>query len=360
MPRRYIRLVIAFAVILVSGILLSRSNKIEAPSSSLKTAPPAVSTSIASGTALSEATTSVKILFGGDIFLDRAIRRTIDARGKDYLWSEITPLLKNYPHIVANLEGPILDKPEASANSSFSFAFRKEDIAELKTIGFTDLSLANNHTLNEGTNGLINTRNALKESGINYFGDSGNAADKSYIKEEWDGQKIALIGDHDLVPQGKSEIINQIQKLHSEDYFVIAYPHWGIEYATTIPAIERERAHELIDAGADLIIGSHPHVIQPIELYKGRIIFYSLGNLLFDQYFSFGTMHGLLVGLEIDKNELKFTLYPMEQDRTYKIHMADNILKNDILKRTANSSNVPQEMQKNIQAGAFTIPRGIK
>ena len=94
--------------------------------------------------------------------------------------------------------------------------------------------------------------------------------------------------------------------------FIIVFAHWGIEYKDKETKEQVVLGHELIDAGADLIIGSHPHVIQPIEIYKNKAIFYSLGNFIFDQGFSKATKEGLGVRVVLEKNQITFKLIGLE------------------------------------------------
>jgi poly-gamma-glutamate synthesis protein (capsule biosynthesis protein) len=88
------------------------------------------------------------------------------------------------------------------------------------------------------------------------------------------------------------------------------YPHWGTEYALTPNKKQVRLAHEWIDAGVDVIIGHHPHVIQSVEVYKDKYIFYSLGNFIFDQYFSFNTTHGIGVSAEVYKDKIEYKIIP--------------------------------------------------
>ena len=330
----------------------------------------------------------LKILFGGDIFLDRSIRRQIEANNVDYPWVNIQDFLKSYKYKVANLEGPIWDRPQAAPTGSFSFAFQEGYVRKLKDLGFTVLSLANNHTLNQGQKGLENSRRFLQELGINYFGDPNNEAEFSYttfvyaneellpeleysssdpsasaegesrssLRQSADRTiKMVLVGEHDLVTINQAAILQKITELDFQGYFVVVYPHWGPEYVLTIPKIEQDRAHALIDAGADLIIGAHPHVVQPVEIYKGGVILYSLGNFLFDQGFSYDTMHGLLVEATFEDAGIKFVLYPTEQNKTFQVSLAPNEARTKMLERIVKDSLVSDEMRQSIKSGEFFV-----
>jgi poly-gamma-glutamate synthesis protein (capsule biosynthesis protein) len=88
--------------------------------------------------------------------------------------------------------------------------------------------------------------------------------------------------------------------------------HWGEEYQSKSSLLQRELAHSVIDSGADLIVGSHPHVVQEIENYQGKLIFYSLGNFIFDQSFSKETQQGFALGVELYEQENIFRLFPFQ------------------------------------------------
>ena len=110
------------------------------------------------------------------------------------------------------------------------------------------------------------------------------------------------------------EIAKTIEQVKSSNpqAFLIVSIHWGEEYQLKNSISQQRLAHKMIDAGADLIIGHHPHVVQNIEIYKERLIFYSLGNFIFDQYFSKQTQQGLAVGVEVHPKEFVFRLFPIQ------------------------------------------------
>jgi gamma-polyglutamate biosynthesis protein CapA len=117
---------------------------------------------------------------------------------------------------------------------------------------------------------------------------------------------------HGLRQSGKAEVVNEIKRLRKEVEYLIVAAHWGIEYQTYFHPTQQRLAHEFIDAGADVILGHHPHVIQPIEVYNNKLIFYSLGNFVFDQDFSTETMQGLGVGLVLNPQQITAYLFPVE------------------------------------------------
>src|SRR3989338_8887360 len=299
----------------------------------------------------------LRILFGGDIFLDRSVRRQIEAHDDDagYPWQNIESFLKQFEYKVANLEGPVVNRPRAAPTGSFSFAFQEDYVAKLKDLGFSALSLANNHTLNQGQKGLDNSRIYLEKNGIAYFGDPNNLGERSFWTTEWEGKKLAFVGKHDLIPDPQSQVLAKIVELKSQGYFVVVFPHWGAEYISEIPVDEQNKARELIDMGADLIIGAHPHVVQPIEIYKHRVIFYSLGNFLFDQGFSSETMQGLLVEAVFEEDNIKFILYPTEQNKTFQVNLASTEARHAMLDRISAGSVVSYNIKESIKSGEFAI-----
>ena len=124
----------------------------------------------------------------------------------------------------------------------------------------------------------------------------------------------------------EEEIIKAIKTVKSlnPDNFLIISLHWGEEYKLINSSAQQKFAHQVIEAGADLIIGHHPHVVQNIEKYQGKLIFYSLGNFIFDQYFSPDTQQGLAVGLEIYPKNLVYRLFPLQINLSQPVLMEQN------------------------------------
>ncbi len=249
---------------------------------------------------------TVKILFGGDIILDRYIRTVIKARSFDHIIEGIKPLLNEADFVVANLEGPVTDNQSVSVGSEFGernnfvFTFPKEVIPDLYKNNISVVNIGNNHIMNFGNDGLEQTRKALKEAGIKYFGDPNDPNYRWYVKEH-NGMNIGFVCYDQFTENGFEKTLDDLSVIKDKTDAVIVYTHWGVEYETCSNKTQQEYAHTFIDQGADLIIGSHPHVVQEVETYKDKTIFYSLGNFIFDQYFSEETQKGLLVRAIIRK-----------------------------------------------------------
>ncbi|MBI5206776.1 MAG: CapA family protein, partial [Candidatus Firestonebacteria bacterium] len=167
--------------------------------------------------------------------------------------------------------------------------------------------------------------------------------------------KIGLLGYNGLFAKNTSLIVNEIKKIKSRSDFVIVFPHWGVEYEKTPNDDQKNTAKAFIDAGADLIIGTHPHVIQSIETYKNKFIFYSLGNFIFDQYFSESTMEGLSVGILLQKKQNKIQsanyLFPINITKKSQPELAQGKTKEKILKELSEISEVDENIKASIRDG---------
>lgn len=241
-----------------------------------------------------------KVFFAGDIMLGRSVADKIKKNGAEYPFAEIKKTVYFSDYAIANLEGP-LTKLNSAPQDTMRFHFDPAQASVLSAIGFDALSLGNNHSLDQGAKGLAETVSNLSASKVAHFGE----ADGSVARFSVNGKNISVIGLQDITKKidtaAAAKIIAQ-EKLVSD--IVIVYPHWGEEYKHTHNERQTMLAHSFIDAGADLVIGSHPHVIQGVETYKGKPIFYSLGNLVFDQYFSPDTQRGLALSLNIGSTGL--------------------------------------------------------
>jgi hypothetical protein len=263
----------------------------------------------------------VKILFGGDLMFDRTIRQRMVQFGVHHPLSQLQPLFQEYDMVIANLEGPVTPWPSKSVGSAvgssanFIFTFDPAIVPMLKSSKMTIVNLGNNHILNFGQPGLESTIKYLTDGDIQFFGNTGSspAAPPRTLFTEWGGRSVALVNLNQFVPQGWEAALADVKVATMAAEIVVVMPHWGEEYTPEPNRVIQQQAHDLIDAGADVVIGAHPHVVQPWEEYQGRRIYYSLGNLVFDQYFSQETKTGLLVGLEITPdNEWQFTEYYVE------------------------------------------------
>lgn len=256
---------------------------------------------------------AVTFLFGGDVMFDRAIAQTFLAKGLPTIFEKLgNRVFWGTDAGLVNLEGPISDFPVANNNSPDNLFFHFPPAAReaLRFLKVNAVSLANNHSGNAGREGVETTRELLQSVSIQTIGGPGTV-DIARVGE-FRGQTLTLyvIGVQALqaVPD-ISELIAGYTR--DANHRVIIFPHWGIEYEPTHGARQATLAHAWIDAGADAVIGSHPHVVQDTEVYRGRPIIYSLGNFVFDQMFSPTTQQGLLVGGFFDEQGLSLFGLPV-------------------------------------------------
>ncbi|MCK5123205.1 MAG: CapA family protein [Candidatus Pacebacteria bacterium] len=244
-------------------------------------------------------TKSRKILFVGDLMLDREVENLIKKNSVLYPFQKINKFTEKYDFVFGNLEGPIVENPPSFSQKSLTFAFSKNVIEGLAFGNFDVVSLANNHTLNMKEKGLAETRKFLAEGNIKAVGDPLKCSE-NFLYQKNDLVFLAFNKTY-AKSCADEEIVKTIKLISSAspENFIIVNIHWGDEYQLTSSPAQQKLARKIIDAGADLIIGHHPHVVQEIGIYKNKLVFYSLGNFIFDQYFSKNTQEGLAVEVEI-------------------------------------------------------------
>jgi poly-gamma-glutamate capsule biosynthesis protein CapA/YwtB (metallophosphatase superfamily) len=246
------------------------------------------------------------ILFGGDMLFDRSIRSAVNEKGGDFVFTCLDPLLKAEDLVVANLEGPITEHASISEDSipgdgnNYTFTFPTSTATLLYAHNIRMVNIGNNHIMNFKLEGLNETKKYLAESGVGFFGDPDSTEPNKVARIDIQGIPFSFVNWSDWTSDNTDITAAQVKKEHDAGRIVVVYTHWGEEYK---PATAREKrlAHDFIDEGADIVIGSHPHVVQEHEIYKGKNIYYSLGNLIFDQYFDDSVDHGLMIQVIFDK-----------------------------------------------------------
>ncbi|OQA52072.1 MAG: Capsule biosynthesis protein CapA [candidate division WS2 bacterium ADurb.Bin280] len=251
-------------------------------------------------------------IFAGDVMLDRLVYHAYRNRKLEEVFSKIGNRFFSGANLsMVNLEGPIsktqIDDNIAANNLVFNFPMQTP--LALSYLNINAVSLANNHTNNAGHAGFENTVDVLNKAQISSIGSYDNRKDS--ISRVFDGPTpIALIATHELI--GPSEIEEVIEEHSLQGRFVIVFPHWGSEYSKKHVAAQEEAARKWQKAGANLVIGSHPHVVEDFEIIDGTPVVYSLGNFVFDQNFSRETNEGLIVGAVISENNIKLSFFPVK------------------------------------------------
>lgn len=237
-----------------------------------------------------------QVLFVGDMMFDRHIRSSL-ARGTDVL-GDVSDLLAAADLNVGNLEGPVTDYPSQSRGTkvgdltNMRFTFAPEIRELLLAHNFRFVSIGNNHIRDYGDEGVRQTTAYLAASGIGYVGDPSGAQTEPVIKEV-NGIRIAFVSYSDFRTGDAGRASEAIARADADATVVLA--HWGNEYEPEPSPRIRELAHSFVLAGADLVIGSHPHVIGSVEDVGPARIYYSLGNFVFDQYWERSVRCGLAV-----------------------------------------------------------------
>jgi poly-gamma-glutamate synthesis protein (capsule biosynthesis protein) len=267
------------------------------------------------------------LFFAGDIMLSRNVGTKItEAKNPNLPYLSVFEEIKNADISFANLESPFNDSG-VRVTQGLVFKAEPNTVEGLVNAGFDVLSTANNHTFDQGKAGLAYTTTWLEQNNITPVGTGtdchlGVIKEVNEIKFGFLAYSYAAYNDGGKLPDSlvcdwndPEQIKIDIQNLKTKTDFVIVSSHMGAEYKREPEPENAQRARSTIDAGADLFIGHHPHWIQTIEEYKGKYIFYSLGNFVFDQMWSQDTKEGLAVKVLFKGKKLsRISLLPVVID----------------------------------------------
>ncbi len=266
---------------------------------------------------------SITIVTVGDVMLSRTVGERIRLIGDPKApFLKTAEILEKADITFCNLESPFYDE-ESLSEEWMVFRAEPATIEGLKYAGFDIVSLANNHFGDQGVAGMIFTFTHLNENRIEYIG-AGESEEKAREPKiiERNGVKFAFLGYNDTqsaIRKGyaatskkpgvavltKENLTQDIKSAKKRAHVVIVSIHWGVEYEQSPTERQRTFAHLAIDSGASLVLGHHPHVIQPLEEYEDGYIFYSLGNFVFDQMWSEETRNGLIAKIIFEGGQIK-------------------------------------------------------
>ncbi|WP_160719050.1 CapA family protein [Bacillus sp. USDA818B3_A] len=268
----------------------------------------------------------IRLSFAGDAMMDWSVKETIKQKGPDYPFVQIKEELQSSDLSVVNLETSITS---GGTKQGKQYTFRSDPIAltGLKNAGFQLVSLANNHSLDYGQTGFTDTLANLHQYQLDYVG-GGHNREEAYKAGTYslNGKTVKILAFSKVLPDyswvatdSKPGLANgydlnliektiQIEKADAD--FLFVFIHWGVEKNRTPEPFQREWARGIIDAGADGVIGSHPHVLQGFEYYKNKPIAYSLGNFLFPDYIKGNAAQTGILHLDLDENHIKMTFVP--------------------------------------------------
>jgi gamma-polyglutamate biosynthesis protein CapA len=279
-------------------------------------------------------TDEVTLVFVGDIMLSRNIGKIMATQSNwNYFFEPVAEYLQTADLAFGNFENPMSERG-IKVGSIYSFRVDPRAVEGLVFAGFDVVSLANNHIWDYGREAFDDTRKILTDNGISYVGAGNDYAEAhTPVVKEVNGTKIAYLAYTDLLPgfllradsapavasPDMDAVARDVMNAKTlADIVVVSY-HWGNEYETIHNADQERRAKAAIDAGADLVIGHHPHVAQEVVRYGEGYIAYSLGNFIFDQNFSPDTSWGLTLSVTIkDKKILSVEERPVTFDKTFK------------------------------------------
>jgi len=231
----------------------------------------------------------------GDVIPGRSVNsQTVKQNDFTWAWKNIIPILLEGDVTLVNLESPLVLNCPVTVEG-MTFCGSQRHIEGLKAAKVTVANFANNHMGNYGKKGIEQTKQLLENNAIRISGLG------TPVILDVKGTKVAFLGFDDIGPnvspiaEADDEMIKkQISEARSYADVVIVSMHWGVEYTDKPSERQVILAHLVIDSGADLIIGNHPHWVQPVELYKGKIIMYAHGNTIFDQMWSEKTKEGVI------------------------------------------------------------------
>lgn len=273
---------------------------------------------------VAEQAKTTTLFFAGDIMLSRNVaNKLIEARDYTLPFGRTADIIRDADISFANLESPFLDKLPF-AQQGLVFKADPQTINGLLEAGFDVLATANNHAFDQGLAGVNFTIIHLKSRGIIPIGTGpdcheGAVFEKNGLKFGFLAYSYAAYNDAGKQPSSwvcdwkdMAKVALDIKTLKPKVDFLIVSTHTGTEYQRSPDDIDAQRARGAVDAGADLVVGHHPHWVQTIEQYRGKWIFYSLGNFVFDQMWSTDTREGLTLLATFKNQELSnIALHPV-------------------------------------------------
>lgn len=246
----------------------------------------------------------------GDTNLDPSYIPTFKTQGWDYAWSGLNGLFQRDDLTIINLECAVSNKGSA-VPKEFNFRGDPRGLPAMRRAGVEIASLANNHAYDFGPEAIVDTVRNVRDAGITPIGAGANAEEAEapaildikgwriavvpwdYVVDPW--PTAVATADHPGTAFGHdfNRVVKAVKKVDRKVDLTIVQTHWGVELETRPNPAQIPLGHELIDAGADIIFGGHSHRIQPLEIYKGKPIFWSLGNFVWPNFSAAGAQSGV-------------------------------------------------------------------
>ncbi|TAK05721.1 AmmeMemoRadiSam system protein B [Patescibacteria group bacterium] len=294
----------------------------------------------------------VTVLAVGDLMLDREVRARMAKFGQAYPFALIRGaegrFFRGADIVTGNLEGAI--SARRAPNKTIDFSFDRSVAALLASLGFDVVSTANNHSLDQGAAGHDETQAALQEAGIGGCGHQVRDSEPPWTTTVR-GRRVAMlcynVTDNALDEKAAEAAVRAAAAAHD---VLLVQIHWGAEYKPRPTTTQVALGRKLVEWGADAVIGHHPHVMEGMELWQGKPIFWSLGNFVFDQDWSKETQRGLALGLAIGERGMTAYLFPtVSQKSQPRLALGDE--GRALLTAFAERSDLPDALREQAKTG---------
>lgn len=280
---------------------------------------------------------TAELIFAGDILLSDHVLAAYERGGGivGVVGPGFLEEIQNADVFMANEEFPFSSRGEKAPDKQYTFRLPPEKVSMFHEMGIDIVTLANNHALDFGTDALLDTCRTLDDAGILRVGAGNLEEAKRWQTIEAGGKRIGFLGATRVIPVADwaatayspgmlatydpAMLLDQIRAAKAVNDYVVVYVHWGVEREEFPKDYQKDLGRQYIDAGADLVIGSHPHVLQGIEYYKGKPIVYSLGNFVFGS----SIPKTMLLKVQLEGDEAVLTVLPGVSSAGYTRELTD-------------------------------------
>lgn len=286
----------------------------------------------------------ITILYAGDAMFDWSVKEAIAQYGPDFPFVHVKAEVEKSDFAFVNLESAVTLENDKDSNQIYNFKSNPESLIGLKNAGFDMVSVANNHSMDFLLKGFLDTLDNLDNAGLLYVGGGLNAKEaysaKSIVLK---GKTVKFLAFSRFIPTGdwfagpnkpgiaqaydRKPVLDAIARERKDADYVLAYIHWGVEMKNQPEKWQRDFARQMIDAGADAIVGSHVHVLQGFEFYKGKPIAYSIGNFLFPDYVSGPKADTGLLYLTLNGDRIDMSFHPYYIEKNQIVPKGDAYVK---------------------------------
>ncbi len=290
-------------------------------------------------TATAQPPPTITLHFVGNIVPARCVRAAADRKGDDrYIYAEVAPLIQQADYAIALLNASLTNRiPPTGCDRTFVLVGDPRHAATLAWAGFDAVNVGTNHIKNGGSGAFLDTLDALHQAGLPTVGGGRNLAEALQpLVVTLQGVRFAFVSLNAIEPNafagentpGTAPLTEEnarqaIAVARQQADVVIALPHWGPEYDAEPNHLQRRAARWLVEAGADVVVGNHAHVVQGMEFMDGVPVFYGVGNFVFDQTWSLETQQGAILSLTFSGNHLvSYGYIPVHTDGDGTVHIA--------------------------------------